>query len=52
MILPAVPFAKDAEGSRSAEEAKAGCCRGVEELGRAVPLMAGCSPKLCHRGMV
>lgn len=51
MVLPAIPFAEDAEGSRSLEEVKAGCRRGVEELGRAVALKAGCSPKLCHQGM-
>lgn len=52
MVLPDVPFPKDAEGSGSAEETEAGCCHGIEKLGRAVPLTAGCSPKLCHRGMV
>lgn len=52
VVLPAIPFAKDAEGSRSPEEVEAGCCRRVEKLGRAVPLEVGCSPKLCHRGML
>lgn len=51
VVLPAVPFAEDAEGRKSPEEVKAGCRHGVEELGRAVALKAGCSPKLCHQGM-
>jgi len=50
-VLPAAPSAKDAEGNRSPEEVKAGCCHGAEKLGRAVPFKAGCCPRLWHRGM-
>lgn len=52
MVMPAIPFAKDAEGSRSPEEVRAGGCCGAEKPGRAVALKAGCSPKRCHWGML
>lgn len=38
VVLPAIPFAEDAEGSVSREGTKAGCCPG-----RLLPLEAGCS---------
>lgn len=38
VVLPASPFAEDAEGSRSKERTKAGCCPG-----QLLALEAGCS---------
>lgn len=39
VVLPAIPFAKDAAGPKNPEEIEAGCCHGTEKLG-----CAGLSP--------